>query len=102
MPRYDYLCEQCGSFIQWLKISEVTDCVDCPECQKQSKRLYSAPGLIFTPQALRQRIERGVEPKVVQKESHGHHGAGCSHGHAQGQHAPARQHGSKRPWMVGH
>ncbi|WP_213025847.1 FmdB family zinc ribbon protein [Brevibacillus reuszeri] len=103
MPRYDFLCEECGPFIQWLKISEITDSVDCPNCQQQSKRMYSAPGLIFTPQALRQRIERGVEPKIVKRESHSHEGGSCSHhSHSHGKHTHTHQHAQKRPWMVGH
>ncbi|MFS0920725.1 FmdB family zinc ribbon protein [Brevibacillus sp. 179-C 1.1 NHS] len=101
MPRYDYLCEECGPFVQWLKMNELTDSVACPECQTQSKRLYAAPGLIMTPQALRQRIERGVEPKIVRKQSHSHEGAGCSHSsHTHGGHTHSRS--GKRPWMVGH
>lgn len=98
MPRYDFMCEECGPFVEWLKMSELTDSVACPVCQQPSKRLYAAPGLIMTPQALRQRIERGVEPKVVRKQSHSHEGSGCSHSH--GSHTHSR--GGKRPWMVGH
>ncbi|AWX57271.1 MULTISPECIES: FmdB family zinc ribbon protein [Brevibacillus] len=103
MPRYDYMCEECGPFVQWLKISELTDSVACPDCQQLSKRMFSAPGLIMTPQALRQRIERGVEPKVVRKHSHSHEGAGCSHNHgSQAQRGHTHSRGGKRPWMVGH
>lgn len=103
MPRYDYMCEECGPFVQWLKMSELTESITCPDCQQLSKRMYAAPGLIMTPQALRQRIERGVEPKIVRKQSHSHEGAGCSHSHgsqAHGGHTHSR--GGKRPWMVGH
>lgn len=101
MPRYDYMCEECGPFVQWLKMSELTESVACPDCGLPSKRLYAAPGLIMTPQALRQRIERGVEPKTVRKQSLSHEGAGCSHGsRSHGGHTHSR--GGKRPWMVGH
>lgn len=103
MPRYEYVCDSCGPFIQWMSMSEVTEQVVCPECEEMSNRAYSAPGLIFTSQALRQRIERGVEPKIVRKESHSHEGGSCQHGghsHATSNHS--HQHAPKRPWMVGH
>ncbi|BAH44932.1 conserved hypothetical protein [Brevibacillus brevis NBRC 100599] len=103
MPRYDYMCEECGPFVQWLKMSELTDSIACPNCRLPSKRLYAAPGLIMTPQALRQRIERGVEPKVVRKDSHSHEGAGCSHSHGSQTHrGHSHSRGGERPWMVGH
>ncbi|WNC12974.1 zinc ribbon domain-containing protein [Brevibacillus brevis] len=103
MPRYEYGCEECGPFIQWLKMSEVTDMAVCPECGQTSRRMYSACGLILTPQALRQRIERGAEPKIVRKERHAHEGGACQHqgpAHGGGQHS--HRHSPKRPWMVGH
>lgn len=103
MPRYEYICEECGPFILWMSMSEVTERVVCPDCEQMSKRMYSAPGLIFTSQALRQRIERGVEPKIVKKNEHSHEGSNCQHhGHTHGKKNQNHQHASKRPWMVGH
>lgn len=105
MPRYEYLCEECGPFIRWMSMSEVTDHVSCPDCEQSARRMYSAPGLIFTPQALRQRIERGVEPKVVRKNTHTHEGGNCqnhSHSHTHGKTSHPHRHAAQRPWMVGH
>jgi putative FmdB family regulatory protein len=103
MPRYEYRCESCGPFIQWMSMSEVTETVACPDCEEMSYRAYSAPGLIMTSQALRQRIERGVEPKIVRKEKHSHERGSCQHGgHSHARGSQPQQHAPKRPWMVGH
>ncbi|MET3291617.1 transcriptional regulator [Brevibacillus fluminis] len=101
MPRYEYLCEECGPFIRWMSMSEVTTHVGCPVCEQSARRMFSAPGLIMTPQAVRQRIERGVEPKIVKKDAHAHDGSSC-HGHTHGKANHTHHHAAKRPWMVGH
>jgi len=39
----------------------------CPTCKAVAERVFSAPGLIVTPYALRRRIERGAEPQVIRR-----------------------------------
>lgn len=96
MLLYEFHCQTCGPFDQWRALSEASLPLLCPTCQTTAKRIYSAPGLIMTPYALRSRVEQSAEPKVVTRPqskksaSHQHHDHGHSHNH----------HG--RPWMVGH
>lgn len=92
MPLYEFRCETCGIFEQRLSLDESSNPMPCPTCEVVAKRVISAPGLITTPYALRSRVERSAEPRVVKRaqepatQKHHHH-----HHHHQG-----------RPWMIGH
>lgn len=92
MLLYEFRCETCGPFEQWRALSEASLPMLCPTCQVVAKRVYSPPGIIMTPYALRHRVEQSAEPKVVSEKpvSHQHQ----AHGHSQADHG--------RPWMVGH
>lgn len=67
MPIYEFLCETCGPFEQRRSMEESSLPMACPACQAVAKRIFSTPGFILTPGALRHRIESSVEPKVVQR-----------------------------------
>jgi putative FmdB family regulatory protein len=93
MPRYEFLCEECGPFEQWINMSSITEKVDCPTCDHQANRMYSPPGIILTSYALRRRVEQSAVPKVVKREHGKTHDHGPGHSH---------QHTVNRPWMAGH
>ena len=100
MPLYEFRCETCGLFEQWRRLNEASSSMVCPTCQAVAKQVYSAPGLIMTPYALRHRVEQSAEPKVVtrpqsQESCPKHH----AHRHSSQDHSHAH---SGRPWMVGH
>lgn len=94
MPKYVYLCEECGPFEEWINMREVTEFFYCPTCKIPAARLYTPPGLITSSPALRHRIEQSAIPKVVNRKNHGqhqsrhHHTSSCELG--------------QRPWQVGH
>ncbi len=46
MPTYEYLCEKCGRFEEWQKMSE-EPLKACPTCGGQVKRLISSNVSIF-------------------------------------------------------
>lgn len=72
MPRYEFRCEQCGSFECWRSLADATTTMHCPVCQREVRRIYTAPGLVRTPPALAQaryRSEKSAyEPEVFRKE----------------------------------
>ena len=94
MPLYEFRCEECGIFEQRRSLEEASKSMHCPTCQVDAKRVISAPNVIMTPYALRSRVERSAEPRVVKRNqsqepvTHKHH---HHHHHHQG-----------RPWMIGH
>jgi putative FmdB family regulatory protein len=70
MPLYGFHCDRCGPFEEWRPLSEASSPSRCPTCGGPGRRLYSAPGLVRTPAAVRQARnleERSAhEPEVVQ------------------------------------
>ncbi|MBA4493436.1 FmdB family zinc ribbon protein [Paenactinomyces guangxiensis] len=89
MPEYEFRCEECGPFVQWISMKSITETIICPTCENEANRIYSPPGVILTSCTLRRRVKQSVIPKVVQREK------------ANGQHYGHR-HRTNRPWMVGH
>lgn len=91
MPFYTFHCEDCGCFEKLLSMKNLTNTTMCPQCEMGSIRVYTPPSLIFTPYAVRRRVEESSQPKRVKKEDmpsyHKHH-----------HHA----HQPQRPWQVGH
>lgn len=87
MPLYDYRCNECGDFEQWLQISDLDLPVYCSDCDQVANRLISAPNISLnsgrfpiqseTPQVVT-RKERSAPPPRVQEAKAG------------------------RPWMVSH
>src|SRR5579859_194334 len=72
MPRYEFLCENCGLFECWRAFDEASVPMNCPECQAVARRIYTTPGLVKTLPALAQaryRAEKSAyEPEVVHCE----------------------------------
>lgn len=96
MPLYEFCCQTCGPFDQWRSLNEASLPLFCSSCQAIAKRIYSAPGLIMTPYALRRRVEQSAEPKVVKRPQSEEP---VPHQHSAHQHSHAHH---SRPWMVGH
>lgn len=97
MPYYEFCCENCGPFESWRPFDEASVPMICPKCQLITRRVYTAPGLVKTPQALAQRMYRAeksaFEPEVIKQEYP-----------ASGEEKPSphiyQSHG--RPWQIGH
>ena len=94
MPRYDYICNACGTFEHSCALQAATDPVVCPTCATAAKRVYSSPNLVKTPAVLAKRLDRAHksahEPEVVERATPASQGAN-----------PVI-HGSGRPWQIGH
>jgi putative FmdB family regulatory protein len=73
MPMYEYACPCCGRFEKRLAMGSAPCTHACPTCGGTAKRVYSPPGLAFTPAsvvALRERDERSREvPDVVRRQA---------------------------------
>ncbi|MFF0791596.1 FmdB family zinc ribbon protein [Streptomyces spiralis] len=69
MAVYEYSCACCGRFEERLAMGSAPGTRDCPACGGDAKRVYSPPGLAFTPASVvtsREREERSREaPEVV-------------------------------------
>lgn len=69
MAVYEYSCARCGRFEERLAMGSAPGTRRCPACGGDAKRVYSPPGLAFTPAAVlaaREREERSREaPEVV-------------------------------------
>lgn len=46
MPTYEYICDNCGRFERFEKIT-ATPLKECPTCKGEVKRVISAPAVIF-------------------------------------------------------
>jgi putative FmdB family regulatory protein len=92
MPVYEFLCENCGPFEVRREIKDASKPMVCPTCKAVAERVFSAPGLIMTPYALRRRIERGVEPHVVRRSRNGEPNPKKA----------SLYRNTGRPWMIDH
>jgi putative FmdB family regulatory protein len=61
MPLYPFVCEACGPFEEWRPLSEAGNLAWCPSCRHKGRRVYTAPGVVRTPPAIR--AARGLEEK---------------------------------------
>lgn len=87
MPLYDYRCNECGDFEQWLQIADLDSPVYCSDCDQVANRLISAPNISLnsgrfpkqreTPELVT-RQKRSAPPPRLQEAKAG------------------------RPWMVSH
>ncbi|MEU2616960.1 FmdB family zinc ribbon protein [Streptomyces sp. NPDC007157] len=71
MATYEYLCSRCGPFDVKLEIGTAPQVYDCPVCAGTARRVYSAPGLSLTPNAvaaLHVREEQAREAPAVVSE----------------------------------
>lgn len=68
MPQYTYECTNCGEFTLRQSMKEQHDTALCPQCQNESKRVFSTFQTYKMDGQLKQRIERGQQPRVVSKD----------------------------------
>ncbi|KIL49762.1 FmdB family zinc ribbon protein [Jeotgalibacillus soli] len=93
MPFYTFECIQCGIYDEWHKsTASYNEEAKCPSCYQERKRVFLPPNLLFTSQALRKRVDSGMEPKIVKKENIG--------GKPRHHHKHSQQ--PKRPWQISH
>lgn len=99
MPLYNYVCQDCGPFDEWMAMAESGNACACPSCEMPSDRDVAAPHLSLMNPTLRRALARSEtsasEPRVVKKE----HLAGCG--------CALCKVGKKRPsmrsrWAIGH
>jgi putative FmdB family regulatory protein len=93
VPLYEFACGRCGPFELWRALADAAAPAACPACGSSGRRVYSAPGIVRTPAAMRLalgREERSAhEPEVV--------------GAPAGPPMPgAHRHGPAPPWAMGH
>ncbi|MEU7424564.1 FmdB family zinc ribbon protein [Streptomyces sp. NPDC040750] len=72
MATYEYLCSRCGPFDVKLEIGTAPQVYYCRMCAGAAKRVYSAPGLSLTPNAvadLHVREEQAREAPAVVSEA---------------------------------
>lgn len=88
MPLYDYKCETCGGFEQWLRLADLDQPIHCPQCDTQARRVFSPP-MILSSGSLGRNAVQTSEPRLVQKRDRGS--------------APPSSHPvAGRPWMISH
>ena len=61
MPLYAFTCHACGPFEAWRPLSESGRQAACPQCGEAARRVYTPPGLVRTPAAIR--MARSLEEK---------------------------------------
>ncbi|OCC03195.1 hypothetical protein BA190_19615 [Labrys sp. WJW] len=99
MPLYNYVCDDCGPFDEWVPMADAGKACACPTCSEPGQRDVAAPQLSLMNGTLRRALTRseksGTEPKVVKKA----HLAGCGCGICKvGKKGPSTRH----KWMIGH
>ncbi|WP_395451114.1 FmdB family zinc ribbon protein [Aminobacter sp. UC22_36] len=99
MPLYNYVCDDCGPFEEWVPMSDALRACACPQCEEQSNRDVAAPRLSLMNGKLRRALARseqsGTEPKVVKKAHL--NGCGCALCKIGNKPTPTR-----KKWMIGH
>ena len=61
MPLYEFECQQCGAFEQFLSLKEYGVKVQCPNCDDNAYRVYTPPNLYKTSPNYRK--SRGINEK---------------------------------------
>lgn len=70
MAYYSFNCPKCGEFTEWhTSMAGQKTYSSCPQCNKQSKRVFKPAGTFKMDQKVIKRIEKGMEPRVVNKAS---------------------------------
>jgi len=113
MPLYDYLCSDCGPFVDTRRMAECDHPQACPRCGESSPRaLLTAPRLSCVAATTRTALginERSAHaPQTLDqyKASHGP-GCGCCVPQKKGRPVSRSRSGAKsfpsaRPWMISH
>ncbi|MFD1361866.1 zinc ribbon domain-containing protein [Lentibacillus salinarum] len=69
MPSYTFSCKKCGEFTLWFQHMRGTrQEVQCPECSEAAKRVFKPPITFNMDSRVKKRIEKGMEPRVVNKK----------------------------------
>ena len=88
MPNYTYTCATCGSFTLRQSMNISHEVATCPTCHSTAKREFTAFQTYKMDANLKQRIEKGQNPRVVKKEA-----------------LPSKRKtptSTQRPWLAGH
>ncbi|MGC1216916.1 MAG: zinc ribbon domain-containing protein [Phormidesmis sp.] len=89
MPLYDYMCDRCGPFEVWHKMSETSSPRTCPDCNAKVSRVFTTPNISLGSGSLMKKV--GLpDPRIVKRQSEP----------AKPQNQSAKQ--GSRPWMLGH
>jgi putative FmdB family regulatory protein len=69
MPVYVFSCHECGSFELTRPMAETGQAAYCPDCRRESRRVFTPPGLTRLAGPLRRALETeeasAHEPRVV-------------------------------------
>ncbi|WP_019240229.1 MULTISPECIES: FmdB family zinc ribbon protein [Bacillus] len=89
MPSYTFKCSDCGEFTLFLKsMADYKEKMQCPDCLQEASRIYQPPNLFSYSKEVRNRVEKGMEPRRMTKEE-----LGPKH--------RKRKPQISRPWQVG-
>ncbi|MGP4106474.1 FmdB family zinc ribbon protein [Virgibacillus sp. L01] len=70
MPSYSFSCETCGHFTLWNQHMEGNkQQAECPVCGGIAKRVFKPPITFKMDGLIKRRIENGMEPRIVNKNS---------------------------------
>ncbi|HLR69381.1 FmdB family zinc ribbon protein [Virgibacillus alimentarius] len=69
MANYTFRCVKCGEFTLWYQGMRGNKReAYCPDCNTLSKRLFKPPITFRLDSRVKNRIESGMEPKIVKRE----------------------------------
>ncbi|UEX89599.1 zinc ribbon domain-containing protein [Staphylococcus ratti] len=88
MPNYTYLCKTCGSFTLRQSMQVSHEKASCPSCHQIAKRQFTTFQTYQMDKKLKQRIEKGQQPRRVKRDALTRGGK--------------RANTATRPWMAGH
>lgn len=72
MPSYTFCCNDCGEFTLVFRNTEGNRMsAVCPECGLTGKRVFLPPNLYSMSQILKTRIEKGMEPRRMNRKELG-------------------------------
>lgn len=90
MASYSFRCKNCGDFTEdHHSIKEEKTFSFCPRCERRSERLYLAPYTLTMKKTLKNKLDRGPEPKKMRKEE------------ITGSKFKSKKNQSSRPWQLG-
>ena len=114
MPVYDFACQDCGDFREFLAIDERNNPVPCPSCSRIARRVILAPNLALMNPVGRRAAAINEKSRHEPRVSGGHScgsGCGCGSGATKIRKNRVRetklgtlqsQKPTARPWMLGH
>lgn len=89
MASYTFFCKTCGEFTEWhTSTNGNKQEMECPDCHVIARRMYKPPITFRMDSRVKNRIMRGMEPRVVKKEDLPTN--------------PYMRTQTSRPWQTGH